>query len=798
MNDKQKDIDLEQAKTMLQALNPKDGNFTFQTFADGKQKTGLTTLLQGDFKQHASKLKALNQQGAGIFITVNQTDGKGRKSENITGITALFVDFDTINNDRLTMLTSLDKKGLLLPSMVIESSKGKHHAYWLVENIPLDNFADWQKRLIGLFDSLGDSPDKAIHDLARVMRLAGFYHNKNEPILTRIIYPQAGKAIQRYSYEQIKVMFNSLPALKLASQNAEYEQLSPSILANNPKNKITLNELNHYLSFIDNNDYDKWLNVGMALHYETKGGLEGLDLWNSWSKGCNSYQGYDDLDYRYKGFNSDNKDKPVTIATLIYYAKDNPNYSPSNESWTPKHLLTPLNSDLIIDLPLYPIQAFTDILRGAIEAIAYYAQVPLEMAGQCVLGAIASIGQCFVNAPFGNSHIPASLFLLTEAESGSGKTKTNEYAYKAIYDFDKQQNQTYRESLNSWKLQSQCFTRKNKADFLANNPAPINQSMLMRDATIESVLNKFIKDGLKNLSWATDEAGEFFNGYSMKSDTVGQALASLTKIYSKGESHRHRVKDEHMVTSAYDVRLTLDIMGQKAILEPALGNRLFVNQGFLPRFLLACPENLQGKRVWNSKKRMEENPELDKRLISFWSRCEALLKELNSCESERKNLDFQNNAMKMLADYQQQIECRQGTNKDLEYIRPIASRMAENATRIATLMAFFDRRETVTEKDLQNAFLLVEFSTQTWLCYSENAPLEKNDSQKLLDWLIEKAKNKPSYELSQSWIKSNTLNFLRKNPKYLCDLLQRLRNDDYLRFSKKGKQAIIMLNPNLF
>lgn len=165
---------------------------------------------------------------------------------------------------------------------------------------------------------------------------------------------------------------------------------------------------------------------------------------------------------------------------------------------------------------------------------------------------------------------------------------------------------------------------------------------------------------------------------------------------------------------------------------------------------------------------------------------------------KRKNLDFQNNAMKMLADYQQQIECRQGTNKDLEYIRPIASRMAENATRIATLMAFFDRRETVTEKDLQNAFLLVEFSTQTWLCYSENAPLEKNDSQKLLDWLIEKAKNKPSYELSQSWIKSNTLNFLRKNPKYLCDLLQRLRNDDYLRFSKKGKQAIIMLNPNLF
>ena len=47
----------------------------------------------------------------------------------------------------------------------------------------------------------------------------------------------------------------------------------------------------------------------------------------------------------------------------------------------------------------------------------------------------------------------------------------------------------------------------------------------------------------------------------------------------------------------------------------------------------------------------------------------------------------------------------------LEYLKAYASRMAENATRIASLMAFFDGRKTVTTDDIKRGFMLVEYST---------------------------------------------------------------------------------------
>lgn len=202
---------------MLKALAPSNGAFTFQTFADGSDKNkALIKQFNGSFEQHASQLTQLNQQGAGVFVTINQTDLQGRKAENITAVRAVFVDFDNSRADRLNDLLSLDRlyDGALLPSFIVETSTGKHHAYWLADGIPLGEFKPYQETLIyffsGLFD--GDNVDKAIHDLPRIMRLAGFYHNKGEPVLSKIVYPNGGQDIQRYSYEQIKAMIDSLPA----------------------------------------------------------------------------------------------------------------------------------------------------------------------------------------------------------------------------------------------------------------------------------------------------------------------------------------------------------------------------------------------------------------------------------------------------------------------------------------------------------------------------------------------------------------------------------------------------------
>ncbi|MEG8242950.1 hypothetical protein MKS77_15870 [Acinetobacter baumannii] len=62
-----------------------------------------------------------------MFVCVNETDLKGRKSDNIIRVRALCADFDAPDSHRVEWLLSLS----LPPNMIIESSPGKHHAYWV-------------------------------------------------------------------------------------------------------------------------------------------------------------------------------------------------------------------------------------------------------------------------------------------------------------------------------------------------------------------------------------------------------------------------------------------------------------------------------------------------------------------------------------------------------------------------------------------------------------------------------------------------------------------------------------------
>ncbi len=83
-----------------------------------------------------------------------------------------------------------------------------------------------------------------------------------------------------------------------------------------------LENLENLLQFISPNEgYDKWVKVGMALHHETNGSKDGLDLWDNWSnqEGAD-YSGFDELSYKWDSFNI-KQAKPATIGTLIHLAK---------------------------------------------------------------------------------------------------------------------------------------------------------------------------------------------------------------------------------------------------------------------------------------------------------------------------------------------------------------------------------------------------------------------------------------------------------------------------------------------
>jgi AAA domain/RepB DNA-primase N-terminal domain len=133
----------------------------------------LARIIHGTLNKCWNEMVRLNQEGAGVFITVNETDGKGRETKNIKRVRALFLDLDG---------APLDPVMARKPHIVVESSPGRFHPYLLATGVKLDQFSALQKELIARF-----SGDTAVHDLPRVMRLPGFVHRKGAPFLSHVI-----------------------------------------------------------------------------------------------------------------------------------------------------------------------------------------------------------------------------------------------------------------------------------------------------------------------------------------------------------------------------------------------------------------------------------------------------------------------------------------------------------------------------------------------------------------------------------------------------------------------------------
>ena len=72
-------------------------------------------------------------------------------------------------------------------------------------------------------------------------------------------------------------------------------------------------------------DYQQWLEVGMALH---SAGCD-VSVWDMWSRQSSKYQ-EDVCQSKWNSFNGDGK---LTIASLVHWAKeDDPNYTPASST----------------------------------------------------------------------------------------------------------------------------------------------------------------------------------------------------------------------------------------------------------------------------------------------------------------------------------------------------------------------------------------------------------------------------------------------------------------------------------
>ena len=165
-------------EAFLECMAPGEaGNHCFQAFDDSKILTACSPLF-GSFAQHQATLEAYSAEGYGIFWTVNETNGRGRKETDIVRVRAVWLDIDVAGRD----ITPIEHA--LPPHCVIETSKGKHHLYWRVSDCALEAFTP-------LLDAVTDhwKGDVGAKGINRVLRLPGFLHQKPEcePFVSRVV-----------------------------------------------------------------------------------------------------------------------------------------------------------------------------------------------------------------------------------------------------------------------------------------------------------------------------------------------------------------------------------------------------------------------------------------------------------------------------------------------------------------------------------------------------------------------------------------------------------------------------------
>lgn len=452
----------------------------------------------------------------------------------------------------------------------------------------------------------------------------------------------------------------------------------------------------------------------------------------------------------------------------------------------------------------YPIHALPPLARDAVIAIAEHVQAPIGMTAQCVIGAMSHIAQAHVNAPhpFNPQGEPCSLYLLTEGQSGSRKSTSRNMADKAIIQHERKQYELYRRDLEQWKSGQASLNKKDKEAYSAENPPPHDPSTLYSDITLESIAGLYVDGILNNASIASDEAGQFFGGYTMKGDTRTQAIGGYAKLFDDGFVERTRSKSNLNGSGrAYDVRLTFNLQGQHEVLSDALKDPVLRGQGFLPRFILTIPENLAGTRLQDAIYR-SKNANHDHRLIAYWTRCEYLLDDCprpqggQELHNGRYVIPMNDEAREIDASFYNMFEELQGKGKRYEYLQAFASRASQLARRLATVFAYFEGLQWIDAKTLTGACEVVKHSLNEWAMYADIEVKTESDAERLIKWLIRKCIEQKTSSLSKTLAMKGAPSHLRK-AKEFDPCINELIEFNYVRLVTINKSTYIELNPLL-
>lgn len=165
-------------------LTLKDKGFTFTRF-NPQSIGGGEKFTTNDGYQY---LISQNKKGYGVYLVVN---AGGRKDEEITRCPSLFYECDGVPKEE--QWERLDR--LPIKASLIVETRNSLHVYYKTHEQEQDGWRVLQQRVIQLMES-----DPAIHNESRLMRLAGFYHQKKGLEPSRVTIQLANDSVYSRSF----------------------------------------------------------------------------------------------------------------------------------------------------------------------------------------------------------------------------------------------------------------------------------------------------------------------------------------------------------------------------------------------------------------------------------------------------------------------------------------------------------------------------------------------------------------------------------------------------------------------
>jgi hypothetical protein len=406
-----------------------------------------------------------------------------------------------------------------------------------------------------------------------------------------------------------------------------------------------------------------------------------------------------------------------------------------NGGWDPKPLR---QSDQPND---YPVDRLPGIIGQAVQEVADYVQAPVALVAASALSAVSAVVQTYFSVSRNERlHGPASLFLLTVAESGERKSSVDSLFMQPVRDWEAHQLQEKKRLDAEYQKEWQEWERAKPEERgePPEKPGPTPR-MVREDDTSEALLMHLSEYPIAAV--ICSEAGIIFGGHAMKPEQVQRHMAQANKLWDGGPIVEGRVNRGE--TNIPSVRVTMGLMVQPHLMQKLVSQNdgMARGIGFLARFLFCQPVTTQGTRFYKDPPPM---PGLD----DFHQRVTLLLRSVAAKDKLGRlitdHIRFDENAQSVWINFYNQVEEYLGGDSIYSGIRGEASKAAENAARIACCLHVFTmpNHKLIDRKIMADACALMRWYLDEAVRFGRQAEAteEVRNAELLEEWLIRKFK----------------------------------------------------------